>query len=108
MVEERRPDLRDRVEAAAFGALLAGLRALGRDRAYRAGEALGSFAARAVPLRRAAAPEEIASCCLFLASDESSFVSGTTLVVDGGGRAVELASAEFGLGDMPPDAAAPM
>jgi short chain dehydrogenase len=27
-------------------------------------------------------------CCLFLASDESSIVSGTTLVADGGGRAV--------------------
>src|SRR5439155_10374748 len=38
-----------------------------------------------VPLRRPAAPEEMAYCCLFLASDESSFVGGTTLVPDGGG-----------------------
>src|SRR5512133_2960920 len=37
-----------------------------------------------IPLARPAAPEEIARSVLFLASDDSSFVTATTLSVDGG------------------------
>jgi NAD(P)-dependent dehydrogenase (short-subunit alcohol dehydrogenase family) len=39
------------------------------------------------PLKRIGEPEEIASTALFLASDASSFITGTSLVVDGGGLA---------------------
>jgi NAD(P)-dependent dehydrogenase (short-subunit alcohol dehydrogenase family) len=37
-----------------------------------------------VPLRRLGEPEDVAGAAVFLASDVSSWVTGTTLVVDGG------------------------
>jgi NAD(P)-dependent dehydrogenase (short-subunit alcohol dehydrogenase family) len=35
-------------------------------------------------LGRFGVPADVAACCLFLASDEASFVTGSELTVDGG------------------------
>jgi meso-butanediol dehydrogenase/(S,S)-butanediol dehydrogenase/diacetyl reductase len=48
------------------------------------------YASRYLPLGRMAEPVEIASCARFLASDESSFVTGTMLIADGGSSAVDV------------------
>ena len=47
-------------------------------------EQMEEFVKRTVPLGRAAQPEEIANAALFLACDESSFITGVPLPVDGG------------------------
>lgn len=48
------------------------------------GEEVLSRIAAAVPVGRVGRPDEIAAAALFLATDESSFVAGVELVVDGG------------------------
>ncbi|MEX0860489.1 MAG: SDR family oxidoreductase, partial [Cucumibacter sp.] len=38
----------------------------------------------AIPLGRLGAPRDVANACLFLASEEAGYITGTTIIVDGG------------------------
>jgi NAD(P)-dependent dehydrogenase (short-subunit alcohol dehydrogenase family) len=61
-----------------------------RDEAKQLGQEEGSFlvsSASGRPLERLGTPRDIASAVLFLASDLSTWVTGSVLVVDGGGLA---------------------
>ncbi len=46
-----------------------------------------------VPLRRVSKPEEITGICVYLASDESSFMTGSALLIDGGAAIVDVSGA---------------
>ena len=60
-----------------------------RNEARQLGEPDAVFLADAAdrPLQRIGKPEDIARAVLYLVSDDASFVTGTALVVDGGGLA---------------------
>ncbi|MGY6499243.1 MAG: SDR family NAD(P)-dependent oxidoreductase, partial [Microcella sp.] len=45
---------------------------------------VNEFVVSMTPMGRAGQPDEIAAGALFLASDESSFMTGAELVIDGG------------------------
>jgi NAD(P)-dependent dehydrogenase (short-subunit alcohol dehydrogenase family) len=46
-----------------------------------------------VPLRRVSKPGEITGICSYLASDESSFMTGAALLIDGGSAVVDVSGA---------------
>ena len=46
-----------------------------------------------VPLRRTATPSEVSGICSYLASDDSTFMTGSVLLVDGGAAIVDVSGA---------------
>lgn len=69
--------------------------------AFRAyGDAVAEEAMKAVPLGRLGLPEEVASVIAFLASPGGAYITGTTIVVDGGTDA-------WGFGTPPPPPSRP-
>jgi NAD(P)-dependent dehydrogenase (short-subunit alcohol dehydrogenase family) len=66
-----------RVNALAPGPILT-------DGLRRAGEAAQRAAATAMPMQRIGSPDEVATAAVWLCSDQAAFVTGTTLVIDGG------------------------
>ncbi len=51
------------------------------------------FFTKHVPLRRVSKPEEITGLCVYLASEESSFMTGAALLIDGGAAVVDISGA---------------
>jgi NAD(P)-dependent dehydrogenase (short-subunit alcohol dehydrogenase family) len=66
-----------RVNAVAPGPILT-------DNLARAGAAAQEAAAEAMPLQRVGQPAEVAAAVVWLCSDQAAFITGTTLLIDGG------------------------
>lgn len=58
----------------------------------RESPAFRKFSVQSTPLGRPGRAEEVAAACLFLASDEASFITGQILAVDGGASATVFRS----------------
>jgi NAD(P)-dependent dehydrogenase (short-subunit alcohol dehydrogenase family) len=66
-----------RVNAVAPGPILT-------DNLKRAGAGAEQAAATAMPLQRVGQPEEVAAAVVWLCSEAAGFITGTTLIIDGG------------------------
>jgi NAD(P)-dependent dehydrogenase (short-subunit alcohol dehydrogenase family) len=71
------------VEGAEFG-IRANLLVPGLVRTDMASGIVTTYGTDFLPVGRAAEPEEVAGCAMFLASDAAGYVTGTSLLVDGG------------------------
>lgn len=80
-----------RVNTISPGAIATGIFARGAgldaDAADETAQQMRESLGRAQPIPRAGLPEDIAQAAIFLASDESSFITGRDLVIDGGATA---------------------
>ncbi|SFS14879.1 NAD(P)-dependent dehydrogenase, short-chain alcohol dehydrogenase family [Agrococcus baldri] len=72
-----------------MGVLIEQGRAATLDEAY-------ALVTRDVPLGRAAQPEEVAELACFLAGPASSYLTGATIVIDGGAHVVDVPTLAFG------------
>lgn len=76
------------LELASYGirvnAVLPGLIATPLTSGFTEDEPLKQDFLRRIPLDRTGTPEDIASSCLYLASNDAAYITGTSLVVDGG------------------------
>lgn len=59
------------------------------------GQAAYRKATSVIPLRRAATPAELAAVCAFLASDDASYITGATIVADGGTTSIGVGASAF-------------
>jgi NAD(P)-dependent dehydrogenase (short-subunit alcohol dehydrogenase family) len=64
--------------------LAAECRVFGREDAEGLSDTIGAFMQANIPLQRLATSDDLAGTALYLASDDSSFVTGIALPVDGG------------------------
>ena len=63
------------------------------SRAFYGDDESVSQIAETIPMRRLGSPEDIANACLFVASEASSWMTGTNIVVHGGGEKPSYLSA---------------
>ena len=67
-----------------FNALLPGLIETPLTAGLTGHEAINDAYMERIPMKRAGKPEEMANAALFLASDDASYITGSTLIADGG------------------------